>query len=66
MVIGLFEQNSSVGPLSLEGSRAFDLYLERVEFVQKLFELEDISPVLHRQRMQVDFVRLIEEKQQEN
>jgi len=52
--------------LSLEGSRAFDLYLERVEFVQKLFELEDISPVLHRQRMQVDFVRLIEEKQQEN
>jgi hypothetical protein len=45
---------------------AVDLYLERMEFVQQLFELEDISPVLHRQRMEVDFIRLIEEKQQAN
>jgi hypothetical protein len=45
---------------------AVDLYLERMEFVQQLFELEDIAPVLHRQRMEVDFIRLIEEKQQEN
>jgi hypothetical protein len=43
-----------------------DLYLERIEFVQQLFELEDISPALHRQRMEIDFIRLIEEKQQEN
>ena len=66
MVIGLFAQNSSIGPLSLEGSRAVDLYLERVEFVQQLFELEDASPVLRRQRMEVDFIRLIEEKWEEN
>jgi len=33
---------------------------------KQLFELEDISPVLHRQRMEVDSIRLIEEKQQEN
>jgi hypothetical protein len=45
---------------------AGDLYLERLEFVQQLFELEAVSPVLHRQRMEVDFIRLIEEKQQEN
>jgi hypothetical protein len=42
------------------------LYLERLEFVQQLFELEEVTPVLHRQRMEVDFIRLIEEKQQEN
>jgi len=40
--------------------------LQLVEFVQQLFELEEVSPVLHRQRMEVDFIRLIEEKQQEN
>ena len=45
---------------------ADDLYLEKLEFVQQLFELEEASPVLHRQRMEVDFIRLIEEKQQEN
>ena len=45
---------------------AGDLYWERIEFVQQLFELEDVSPVLHRQRMEVDFIRMIEEKQQEN
>ena len=45
---------------------AGDLYLERLEFVQQLFELEDVSPVLHRQRMEVDFIRRIEEKHQEN
>jgi len=43
-----------------------DLYLQLVEFVQQLFELEETSPILHRQRMEVDFIRLIEEKQQEN
>ena len=52
--------------LNLEESPAGDLYLERLEFVQQLFELEEISPVLHRLRMEVDFIRLIEEKQQEN
>jgi hypothetical protein len=45
---------------------AGDLYLERIEIVQQLFELEDISPVLYCQRMEVDFIRLIEEKQQQN
>ena len=45
---------------------AGDLYLERLEFVQQLCELEEVSPVLHPQRMEVDFIRLIEEKQQEN
>jgi hypothetical protein len=52
--------------LSIEGSPGGDLYLERLAFVQQLFELEEASPVLHRQRMEVDFIRLIEEKQQEN
>jgi hypothetical protein len=42
-----------------------DLYLEGIEFVQQLFELGDDSTVLHRQRMEVDFIRLIEEKLQE-
>jgi hypothetical protein len=28
--------------------------------------MEDTPPVLHRQRMEVDFLRLIENKQQEN
>ena len=37
---------------------AGDLFLERLEFVQQLFELEETSPVLHRQRMEVDFIRL--------
>ena len=45
---------------------ACDLYVQRIEFVQQLFELEEVSPVLHRHRMEVDFIRLIEEKQQEN
>ena len=36
-----------------------DFCLERLEFVQQLFELEDISSALHRQRMEVDFIRLI-------
>jgi len=49
--------------LNLEESH---LYLERLEFVQQLCELEEVSPVLHPQRMEVDFIRLIEEKQQEN
>ena len=35
---------------------ADDLYLEKLEFAQKLFELEEVSPVLHRQRMEVDFI----------
>ena len=45
---------------------AGDLYLERLEFVQESFKLEEVSPVLQRQRMEVHFIRLIEEKQQEN
>jgi len=40
--------------------------LEKLEFVQQLFELEEISPVLHHEHMEVDFIRLIEEKQQVN
>ena len=45
---------------------AGDLYLERIEFVQQLFELENIAPVLHRQHMEVDSIRIIEEKLQED
>jgi hypothetical protein len=37
---------------------AGDLYLERLEFVQESFKLEEVSPVLQRQRMEVDFIRL--------
>jgi hypothetical protein len=33
---------------------------------KQLFELEEVSPVLHGQRREVDFIRMIEEKQQEN
>ena len=40
--------------------------MERPEFVQQLIDPDEASPVLHRQRMEVDFIRLIEEKQQEN
>jgi len=40
--------------------------LERLKLAQKSFELEDISPGLHRQGMEADFIRLIEKKQQEN
>jgi hypothetical protein len=42
-----------------------DLYLEKIDFIQQLFELADPSTVDHRQRMEVDFIRIIEEKQQE-
>ncbi len=52
-----FELERVFGRLSL---------LERLEFVQQLFELEEASPVLHRQRMEVEFIRLIEEKEQQN
>ena len=45
---------------------AGDLYLERIEFVQQLFDLEENSAVEHRQRMEVDFIRIIEEKLQED
>ena len=45
---------------------AGDLYLERIEFVQQLFDLEQNSPVEHRQHMEVDFIRIIEEKLQED
>jgi hypothetical protein len=54
------------GPTSPKGPPAGDLYLEKLEFFQQLFELEETSPVLHRQRMEVDFIRLIEEKREEN
>jgi hypothetical protein len=50
----------------LEESPLEDLHLERLEFIQQLFELEEASPILHRQRLEVDFIRPIEEKQQEN
>jgi hypothetical protein len=52
-----FELERVFGRLSL---------LERLEFVQQLFKLEETSPTLHRQRMEVDFIRLIEEKEQQN
>ena len=42
-----------------------DLYLEKIDFIQQLFELADPSTVDYRQRMEVDFIRIIEEKQQE-
>jgi hypothetical protein len=41
------------------------LYLEKIEFIQQLFELEDPSTVEHHQHMEVDFVQIIEEKQEE-
>jgi hypothetical protein len=50
---------SPTGLLTLEGFPVDDLHLERLKFVQQLFELEEASPVLHRQRMEVDFIRLI-------
>ena len=40
--------------------------MERPEFVQQLIEQDDASPVLHRQRMEEDFIRLIEKRQQED
>ena len=58
-IYGIFQDSGIAIP-------AGDLYLERLEFVQQLFKLEEISPVLLRQRIEVDFIRLIEEKQQEN
>ena len=41
------------------------LYLEKIEFIQQLFELGEPSTVGHHQHMEVDFIRIIEEKQQE-
>ena len=43
-----------------------DLRLERLKFVQQLFELEEAFPFLYRQRIEVNFIRLIEQRQQEN
>jgi hypothetical protein len=43
-----------------------DLYLKTIEFVQQLFDLEDNSAVEHRQHMEVDSIRIIEEKLQED
>jgi hypothetical protein len=40
------------------------LYLEWISFSQQLFELEEESPLVYRQRMEVDFIRIIEEKLQ--
>lgn len=42
-----------------------DLYLEKIEFIQQLFELGEPSTVEHHQHMEVDFIRIIEEKQEE-
>jgi len=42
-----------------------DLYLEKIKFIQQLFELGEPSTVEHHQHMEVDFIRIIEEKQQE-
>jgi len=42
-----------------------DLYLEKIDFIQQLFELAGASTVGHRQHMEVDFIRIIEEKQEE-
>jgi hypothetical protein len=56
---------SPTGLLTLEGFPVDDLHLERLKFVQQLFELEEASPVLHRQRTEVEFIRPIEERQQE-
>jgi len=51
---------SPAGVLNLKGFPAGDLYLERLEIVQQLFELEEVSPFLYRQRIEVNFIRLIE------
>ena len=42
-----------------------DLYLEKIDFAQQLFELAGPSAVEHRQHMEVDFIRIVEEKQEE-
>jgi hypothetical protein len=39
------------------------LYLHKISFSQQLFELGEPSAEQHRQHMEVDFIRLIEEKQ---
>jgi hypothetical protein len=54
------------GLLSLKGFSVDDLHLERLKFVQQLFELEEAFPFLYRQRIEVNFIRLIEQRQQEN
>jgi hypothetical protein len=41
------------------------LYLNRIGFGQQLYELEDPSTVQYTQTMRVDFIRVIEEKQEE-
>jgi hypothetical protein len=41
------------------------LYLNRIGFGQQLYELEDPSTVEHTQTMRVDFIRVIEEKQEQ-
>ncbi len=36
------------------------LYLENVDFVQQLLDLEDPSPEEHHQHMEVDYIRIVE------
>jgi hypothetical protein len=43
---------------------AGDMYLEEISFVQQLFPLDNLSDVEHHQRMKIDSIRIIEEKQQ--
>ena len=38
------------------------LYLEAIDFIQQLFDLEDPSTIAHRQQMEVDFIRIIGRK----
>jgi len=35
------------------------LYLEAIDFIQQLFDLEEPSTIEHRQQMEVDFIRII-------
>ncbi len=38
------------------------LYLEAIDFIQQLFDLEEPSAIAHRQQMEVDFIRIIGSK----
>jgi hypothetical protein len=40
------------------------LYLESIDFLQQLFQLDQPSTVQHHQHMEIDSIRIIEGKQQ--
>jgi len=38
------------------------MYLEAIDFIQQLFDLEERSTIAHHQQMEVDFIRIIGRK----